>query len=82
VDILTLKDRVEANEYRSDRHPAVPFVTFEDVLKTTPQPIKQHPECGASLTVGVGLDRVVRYCEKRMGHVWTDGTQHDWANDL
>jgi hypothetical protein len=83
MDILTLKDRIDANEFRSDRHPAVPFVTFADMLKTSTQPVApNHPQCGASLAIGVGRDLIVRYCEKRLGHVWNEGTEHDWADML
>lgn len=75
MDILTLKDRIEANEYRSDRHPAVPFVTFADVLNPLRvEPASNYPECGASLTIG----EVTHMCTRRFGHVYI-GEQHSWA---
>jgi hypothetical protein len=84
VDILTLQDKIEAGDYRSDRFPAVPFVTFADLMEEAEAEViaavekSAYPECGASLTVGT----VTHWCHLRMGHTFWSTQQHDWAHLL
>lgn len=82
MNLLDVQDKIKAGEYRSDRFPAVPFVTFDDVLKTSKPEAKtvvtaEYPECGASLTVG----NSTHVCGKRLGHV-SQGSTHDWVGWL
>lgn len=83
MNLLDVQDKIKAGEYRSDRFPAVPFVTFEDVLKTsskTGEGVDQgsYPSCGATLTVG----STTHTCALRLGHTFFTTQQHDWARWL
>lgn len=76
MDMLTLKDRIERGDYRSDRFAAVPFVTFADMLKQPAEADQpNYPECGAFLIIG----SVQHVCHQRLGHAFLSGQNHDWA---
>ena len=75
-------DRIVTDRwFRSDRHPAVPFITLEQAMSNaqaamTPRE-NPYPSCGASLTTS----DITRYCNLRLGHTMT-GEEHDWARWL
>lgn len=83
--MLDVRDRLIGGKYRSDRFPAVPFKTLEDMMQVaqdalTPAKPEQgeYPSCGATLTVG----DTVHECALRLGHTFWSTQQHDWAKWL
>lgn len=95
MNLLDVADRIEAGSYRSDRFPAVPFVTVEGVLdrifsersvaSPTIKEFNDHIKTSKTYTVcGASLTtgEGTQYCMKRTGHVWTVGDEHDWVASL